>query len=215
MRLTKQELFNLSTGWNSAWLCHHCMAHDTTYLTFPCRLALDQRRTLTSFEQLCKKNQDGDRCNWAICLSLIYKLIKTYMWLFLCMYNFQTCLHVCAPTGSLLCVRGFDQNMVKWCSLHTVNLGISCWACASAIFELLKHQDHTCKILFPFRVVFDHMRLYFVVSAIEDVWPTPEGTHPKNEMNARLGLAYWDFLSWAKAMKLQTLDPHMMIPLAS
>ena len=65
MRLTKQELFNLSTGWNSAWLCHHCMAHDTTYLTFPCRLALDQRRTLTSFEQLCKKNQDGDRCNWA------------------------------------------------------------------------------------------------------------------------------------------------------
>lgn len=42
--------------------------------------------------------------------------------------------------GSLLKVRGFDHNYVKWCTLHTLNLGICCWASASVLLELLKDQ---------------------------------------------------------------------------
>ena len=34
----------------------------------------------------------------------------------------------------------------------------------------------------------------------------PAGSSSKNQLPVRLGLAYMDFVSWAKARKLQTLD---------
>ena len=37
----------------------------------------------------------------------------------------------------------------------------------------------------------------------------PAGSSSKNRLLVRLGLAYMDFVSWAKARKLQTLDRTM------
>ena len=44
-----RELFNLSTGWNSTYLCHHCFARKDDYLQFPPDLANQPRRDLDSF----------------------------------------------------------------------------------------------------------------------------------------------------------------------
>ena len=144
-----QEAFSLISGWNSAWICHHCMAHDNTYLTFPCRLPLERRRTLSDFEQLCKANQHGERCNRAslkhacvfFCGTCIMIMHALYIHIrYMLADHILTHVYV-LRAGSLLRVRGFDHNMVKWCSLHTINLGIASWACGSAIFELLKYEE--------------------------------------------------------------------------
>ncbi|OLP96134.1 Halomucin [Symbiodinium microadriaticum] len=44
------------------------------------------------------------------------------------------------PSRSLLKVHGFHHNCIKWCTLHTLNLGVAIWAAASAIFELMKFE---------------------------------------------------------------------------
>ena len=136
-----QEAFNLISGWNSAWICHHCMAHDNTYLTFPCRMPLEKRRTLSDFEQLCKVGQHGDRCNRAsLKHACFFVALDTSSVMYVCMHMYMVLPYV-LRAGSLLRVRGFDHNMVKWCTLHTINLGIASWACGSAIFELLKYEE--------------------------------------------------------------------------
>ena len=38
----------------------------------------------------------------------------------------------------LLKIINFNHMMVRWCTLHTLNLGIAQWVVASAIYELLK-----------------------------------------------------------------------------
>ena len=37
----------------------------------------------------------------------------------------------------LLNLVNFDKSMLKWCSLHTVNLGMAQWVAASTILELM------------------------------------------------------------------------------
>lgn len=70
IRAWVQELFGLSSGWNSAFLCHHCKAHDSSYLSFPCRLPMNQRRDAASFQELCKPSADGEPCDMAGCSCL-------------------------------------------------------------------------------------------------------------------------------------------------
>ncbi|CAE7252570.1 unnamed protein product, partial [Symbiodinium sp. KB8] len=82
--------------------------------------------------------------------------------------------------GSLVKLRGFDHNYIKWCTLHTLNLGVACWAVASALLELLK---------------------------LEDVWPAPPGTASKDKTNVRLGIAYVEFTSWAKEFHVEHSQP--------
>ena len=45
---------------------------------------------------------------------------------------------VLSLAGVLLGLRCFHHEMLRWCSLHTVNLGIAQLVAASAMIELLK-----------------------------------------------------------------------------
>ena len=40
----------------------------------------------------------------------------------------------------LLQLVNFDPRMVKWCTLHTLNLGVAQWVAASVFYELLKSE---------------------------------------------------------------------------
>ena len=44
-------------------------------------------------------------------------------------------------------VHGFHAHMIRWCSLHTFNLGAMVWASAGA-FDILvtKARDSTCNL---------------------------------------------------------------------
>ena len=44
-------------------------------------------------------------------------------------------------------VHGFHAHMIRWCSLHTFNLGAMVWAAAGA-FDILvtKARDSTCNL---------------------------------------------------------------------
>lgn len=50
-----------------------------------------------------------------------------------------SCVHVLL--GHLCNVIGFSHRMLRWCSLHCLNLGVDLWAGASAFEMLLADQD--------------------------------------------------------------------------
>ena len=39
----------------------------------------------------------------------------------------------------MLAIMGFESSMLRWCSLHSLNLGPIIWACGGA-FELLLQE---------------------------------------------------------------------------
>ena len=54
-----REVLNLSCGWNSTYLCHHCLSKKSNYLQFP-NPELKQRRHHGSFISQCKPDPAGD-----------------------------------------------------------------------------------------------------------------------------------------------------------
>lgn len=45
--------------------------------------------------------------------------------------------------GVVLQLANFDQTLLKWCTLHCVNLGIAQWTAASALIMLLNLQANS------------------------------------------------------------------------
>ena len=44
-------------------------------------------------------------------------------------------------------IHGFNSHMIRWCSLHTFNLGAMVWASAGALDTLVtKAWDSTCNL---------------------------------------------------------------------
>lgn len=54
-------------------------------------------------------------------------------WYDICNNNHEHCIR-----GHLLKVHGFHHSIIKFCTLHTLNLGLCLWTAGSAILELLK-----------------------------------------------------------------------------
>ena len=48
----------------------------------------------------------------------------------------------CSLLGWILSISAFHVTMVRWCSLHQLNLGPLVWACGACL-ELLCKQDAT------------------------------------------------------------------------
>ena len=56
----------------------------------------------------------------------------------------------CFILGFILDLYGFKGSMLKWCSLHTLNLGPMVWSCAGAIEMLLaKERVHPTNMIQP------------------------------------------------------------------
>ena len=56
--LWHKEVLALTSGWSSGNLCHHCMAKKADFMQAP---YLKQRRDATSFANLCKPGEDGEK----------------------------------------------------------------------------------------------------------------------------------------------------------
>ena len=100
-------------------------------------------------------------------------------------------------------VRGFDHNYIKWCTLHTLNLGVAIWAASSAVLELLKIEACACcsKVLRDTCVL--NPTTILMNDQTQEVWMAPAGTSAKGILNARLARAYDEFLDFAKQHKLE------------
>ena len=43
--------------------------------------------------------------------------------------------------GHLLKIRGFHQSCLRWCTMHTINLGICHWVVASILISVMNHHE--------------------------------------------------------------------------
>ena len=110
------------------------------------------------------------------------------------------CVHVCSLKGGLLKVHGFDPACLKWCTLHTLNLGIVAWAAASVLLELFAIEVQL--LCTTVRMACADVHRHMCPCYQQDVWPAPAWNEG---LNTRLSLAYADFTSWARLRKIQKL----------
>lgn len=97
---------------------------------------------------------------------------------------------------------GFHHDMIRWCTLHTLHLGVVNWVVGSG-FHMLLAQDSVFKNtgfeLDTFQAhLYKHLDLNWTQ---EDLW-SDDGAG----IEKRLFQAYQHFNSWTKAHRIQPLS---------
>ena len=135
-------------------MCHHCHARLDSFFDDPRMSTMENmpRRTPENFAEVCTSlvDDDGRTSRWI-------EIRKCYITLILMIYvrgisalsaiklkyllvqarSQSQCLHA----GVIPEILGWRPTMLRWCSLHTVNLGIMLWAGAGCI-DLLMSKAH-------------------------------------------------------------------------
>ena len=124
-----QEWLNLRCGWSATALCHHCFAEKETFFQSPSVLEQQPRRSLESFRQQCAAH--ANQCSFLPGYFKNHILVgNLYVWVS-CVFG--------GSSGFILDLQGFAPTMLRWCSLHSINLGVLIFACGGC-FELLLRE---------------------------------------------------------------------------
>lgn len=150
---TQEWLGFKRVGWSSINVCHQCYARLNSFFDDPRMSTMENlpRRSPENFAEVCTSLVDdhGKTSHW-IEIRKFHKFlgyniaqkpvaakptIKLNCWSRL-KYQSQ-CLHA----GVIPEILGWNPSMLRWCSLHTVNLGIMLWAGAGCI-DILMSKAH-------------------------------------------------------------------------
>ena len=106
------------------------------YLFFPSVVPQSPRRDLQNFLSMARRPNDPGTCfQFMLLLFRLQNFLKTKCIDSICYTDF-----LATSSGNLSKVIGFHHGMLRWCSLHILNLGIDLWAGASCM-EMLLEQD--------------------------------------------------------------------------
>ena len=117
----------LTVGWSSHHVCHHCFATTSSYACVPSPM-LPRRDAANFASEACRS---GD-CIMANLSSIVWggpSLMGT------------SCSTILIFQGPLLRMRNFDHNQIRWCAMHTLNLGMVAFMAGSTL-RILTNEHH-------------------------------------------------------------------------
>ena len=126
----------LAVGWNSSAICHHCHATSSSYSAPLCNMR-GRRSAQNSASEACRP-QDCTMATFHPIFSLVRLWSSRYT-----LNCFGACYKLAASSlqGPFLGMRNFDHNQIRWCAMHTLNLGMVTFIVGSAL-RVLTREHH-------------------------------------------------------------------------
>ena len=122
-----EEWFDLTAWWRCTQICHACTLTKWNFIRVPNPLKNVPRRDYDNFMQ--HATQPGEKSSWAE-IGVALNLSNWTPWLTSNMWT------LFFTWGVLTKLNFFDPMQIKFCSMHSLNLGVSTWMAAGALIVL-------------------------------------------------------------------------------